>query len=189
MQYSTSNVLISVQKQFAQRLLEEGYAVRYQATREVTLPVGTVKGTVTLVPEFPPDPLNVVRSPVLNDGTVPTDTQVMVPAFAISIPGSPKKMRRAGIGDAAFERWLTIYIYGFAYNDFQQRALKDLLYEWLEIGDVRLSVWDYDSNPSSPTALDRMDVVNAIIGKEERVTEIDAIRYFLEAEIIVSFFE
>ena len=181
--------MVSLQIQFADRLLEKGFNVFWQTTGETDPPVGSPIGTVTLVPEFPPDPVNLTRSPRLNDGTVAGPGQVMVPAFALSIADSPVKIRRVGLGQEEFERWLTFYIYGFAYDEFQQRLLKDLLYEWLQIGDVRLQVWDYDSNNETPTALESMDVIDAQVTKEERVTEIDAIRYYVTAEIIVSYFE
>lgn len=193
MKYTNSNLLVSLSEQFASTLLGAGFAVYWQTTGETVLPNSmtypTPLGTVTLVPEFPPDPVNVTRSPRLNDGTVPGPGQVLVPAFALSIADSPIRMRRVGLGQAEFERWLTFYIYGFAYDEFQQRQLKDLLYGWLQIGDVRLQVWDYDNNPNTPNALEAMDVIDAQVTKDERVTEIDAIRYYVTAEVIVSYFE
>lgn len=193
MKYTTRNILVSVQKQLATHFLENGYAIRWQTTGEVVPPdvldFPTPLGTITLVPEFPADPLNVARSPVLNDGTQPKTGQVLVPAFAVSIPDSPKRVRRAGIGDATFERWLTVHIYGFAYDKFQQRDLKDLLYDWFEIGDVKIQVWDYDTDPVTPDELEAMDVIDADISKLENVESVDAVRYYILATLIVSYFE
>jgi hypothetical protein len=193
MKYTTSNLMISLTTQFATRLLENGFAVYWASTKETDDPDSmlypTPVGTVTLVSDFPTDPVNVTRSPRLNDGTVPSEGQILVPAFALSIDDSPIRIRRVGLGQAEFERWLTVYIYGFTYDDFQQRKLKDVLYDWLQIGDVRLQVWDYDSNAVTPSELESMDVINAQVTKEERVTEIEAIRYYVAAEIIVSYFE
>ncbi len=192
MQYSTTNLIVSIQRQFADLLKEAGYNVRFHTTGEVETftKVGLEEalGTITLVPEFPGNPALLTRSSGLNDGSTPGEGEVLIPAFAISFPDEAKRIRRDGIGSSVFERWRTVFIDGFAYDEFQQRELTDLLYEWLQIGDPLMSVWDY-SDPEDVQELRRCDVVGADVMKDEWITEIEAIRYFIHAKAILSYFE
>jgi hypothetical protein len=190
MRYSTDNLLIAVQRDFADRLRANGYDLRWHTTQEVEArtAVGSAKDIVTFVPEFPPNPAHLIRSAGLNDGSTPQEGEILVPAFAISMPQLPRKIKRAGLGDSTFERWRTVFITGFAYDEFQQREFTDILYEWLEVGDTRLTVTDY-TDPDNPVTLEPLTVVGAEVSKEEWPSEIDAIRYYVSGKLILSYFE
>src|SRR4051812_31553774 len=160
LKYTADNVSVSLQRNLATSLKAFGYDVLWRATGETETQTlgGQAKGTVTLTPEFPANPAFLVKTAGLNDGSIPTDEQILVPAFALVLPTAPKKIRRAGIGDSTFERQRGFRIEGFAWDEFQQRELMDFFYNWLEAGTVMLPVWDYASNPSTPPALDPVEV-------------------------------
>lgn len=188
MNYSTDNLLISLNRKLAESLRAFGYDVRWFATGEVETHTagGEAKGTVTLVPDFPANPTYIVR---LNDGGSPGAEEIAVPAFALRLDDSPERGDRAGIGESVFYRERTFEIDGFAADDFQQRELMDFFYEWLQIGDVYLPVWDYSTDPDNPTSLEPLEVWRAYVEKENFLHEIEAIRYYIRIVAIVRYVE
>ena len=193
LKYTADNVLVSIQRDLANALKAFGYNVKWRATGEVETytmaGLQSAKGTVTLVPEFPATPAYLVKSAGLNDGSIPREQEIQVPAFALVLPTAPKKIRRAGIGESIFERQRGFRIEGFAWDEFQQRELFDFFYNWLEAGTVMLPVWDYASNPASPPALDPVEVIRADVQKAELIHEVEAIRYYISVSVIISYFE
>jgi hypothetical protein len=198
MKYTTENLLISLQRELADKLLEAKYNVLWYATGETENPTlgedESAKDTVTLIPEFPVNPTFMARRPGPNSSVTAEQGKVFVPAFAVSLLDGAKRISRAGIGMVEFERWLLVRFDGFAYDKFQQRALQDLLYEWLTVEntttrDIRIPVLDYSTDPDDPDELDSAEVIDAVITKEELVTEIEAIRYGIHASVIISYFE
>jgi hypothetical protein len=191
MKYSSDNITISIQRSFANALKAFGYNVLWRAngTSEAQTLGGQAKGTVTLIPEFPENPAYLVKSAGLNDGSTPKEEEIAVPAFAFVLPTGPKKIRIAGIGHSDYEWQRGFRIEGFAWDEFQQRELMDFFYTWIQGGNVRLPVWDYVSNPSSPPALDPVDVIRADAEKTELIHEVAAIRYYLSVSAIISYYE
>jgi hypothetical protein len=193
LKYTADNVSISLQRDLAIALKAFGYNVLWRATGETeaqNMPgLVTAKGTVTLAPEFPENPAYLVKSAGLNDGSTPKEEEIAVPAFAFVLPTGPKKIRIAGIGHSDYEWQRGFRIEGFAWDEFQQRELMDFFYTWIQGGNVRLPVWDYVSNPSSPPALDPVDVIRADAEKTELIHEVAAIRYYLSVSAIISYYE
>lgn len=189
MKYSTNNVLISLHRAFSEYARPLGYNIRWHATGDVeahTSALPEAKATITLVPDFPANPAYIVR---LNDGSSPSAEQIAVPAFAIQLPDTPTRMERAGIGESVFFRERVFRIDGFVYDEFQQRELMDLFYTWLQIGDVLLPVWDYDTNSDTPPVLSPLDVWNAYVEKDEFASEVEAIRYYIKVTGVVRYVE
>jgi hypothetical protein len=193
LKYTADNVSISLQRDLAIALKAFGYNVLWRATGETEAQnmagLGTAKGTVTLTPEFPANPAYLVKTAGLNDGSVPTDEEIQVPAFTLVLPTGPKKIAPFGLGDSMFERQRGFRIEGFAWDEFQQRELMDFFYNWLEAGTVMLPVWDYASNPASPPALAPVEVIRADVQKAELIHEVEAIRYYVSVTAIISYYE
>lgn len=189
--YSSDNISVSIQRSFATALKAFGYNVLWRATDdfEAKTTGGTAKGTVTILPEFPENPAYLVKSAGLNDGSTPKAEEIAVPAFVFVLPTGPKKISIAGIGHSDYEWQRGFRIEGFAWDEFQQRELMDFFYTWLQRGNVRLPIWDYVTNPSAPPALDPVDVIRADVEKTELIHEVAAIRYYLSASAIISYYE
>jgi hypothetical protein len=190
--YTTDNLLTSLQIALANALRAFGYDILWKATdtREAqTAGLDTPKGTITLLPAFPANPAYLVRSAGLNDGNIPKDEEITVPAFSLRLPTAPKKIRRMGIGEHEFERRRGFTITGFAWDEFQQRELLDFFYEWLDGGDVYLPVWDYTSDPATPLPLNPVQVERVDVISGELVTEVEAVRYPLSASAVISYIE
>lgn len=186
--YSTTNMTLSIYRQFADLLRGKGYDIYWDMTQEREQRVDTTvnaKGTITLCSEFPANPTQVVR---LSSGG-PAEWEVVVPAFAIQVLGSPRKIRRAGIGDPTFERERRFRIDGFARDSFEHRELADALYDWLQESDKRLDVWNYDASAGNPALLEPVLLWDTSVDRQELTSGDEAHRYYINLSASVRYFE
>lgn len=190
MVYSTNNVTLSLHKHFSELLRENGYNVFWHAWKDLephTSGLPEAKGTITLVPEFPANPSYLVR---LTDGNPAQDKHLIgVPAFSVQVIGSPRKIRRQGLGDPVFERERRFRIDGFCTDAFQHRELADLFYSWLEGTDKRLEMWDFETDGSNPPQLEPVYIQFAEVDREELIGENEAIRYYVHLQAAFRYFE
>lgn len=187
MQYSTDNLQISLTLLLASRLREKDYNVRWQLSGEVesfTSGAASAKGTVTLVKESPANPEHIVR---LNDGESPADYEIPIPALTLQV-GPDHRGNRYGMGHSEFFRTRTITIDGLARDEFEQADLERVLSDWLLDEMPRLSVSDY-ADPNSPVALNPIEIRSSRVVKTELSTELDALRYYVRAEVEVEYVE
>lgn len=188
MKYSTNNIQVSLTLQLAEFLRSKGYDIRWHSTGAVepqTAGLPSPKDVITLTPEFPVNPTYIVR---LNNRS-PAPEEVAVPAFALQAVGSPKRLRRLGLGQKEHERERAIRVDGFAADQHQQKELADLLYDWLEGDDVRLRVSDYDSDPSNPPSLDPVEVDFAVVDRLELIGEVEAVRHYIQVTAAIRYVE
>ena len=199
MLYSTNNVQISLTVALAEYLRAQGYDVYWHTAallEEQTAGLAEAKAIITLVPEFPSDPVfilpanpeNVQR---LKSEGVPS-AEVIVPALSLQIIGSPRKGKIQGLGHRDYEWTRDLRVDGLAADAFQHRALADLLFEWLSGNDYRyLPVNDYDTNPTTPPALSPVEVLqdSSSAIRNELIHEVAAIRYYVQAQTRISYVE
>ena len=187
MLYSTNNMMISLNIVLADYLRDAGYDIYWYSTGTTdshTSGLPESLDTITLVPEFPVNPVHIVR---LNSGNV-AEGEIAVPAFSLQLPSSPRKVRRDGLGSSVFERERILRIDGFARNSFQHRALHDLFYEWVD-ADVQIPIYDYDTDPNTPTEIDPVYVQRTAVDRFELVHEVDTIRYYIRFEASLLYYE
>jgi hypothetical protein len=189
MLYSTTNMTISLTKALATYLRSRGYDVFWHQTgtsQPHTAGAGAARAEVTLVQEFPANPVSIVR---LKTETTPQD-KIVVPALSLQVIGTPERVTILGLGHRDY-RWERHFrVDGLAADEFQHRELQDLLHDWLQNQEgVLLDVSDYDTNPADPPELEPVEVVDATIDRKELVTEIEAVRYYVRAQATVTYTE
>ena len=188
MQYSHDNLLVSVSKHFATFFPSLGYDVFWHASGDTDAETAGQKiGTITLVQKVPQNPTFIVGEDV---GNLSQGDQIVLPAFAVHVM-PPRKVRRYGIGDPRFEREVQIFVLGMASDSRQQATLASELYEWLDVGDTSyyLDIWDYESNPSSPSTLEPAELWRTSMDTPEVADEVDVIRYQINIELALRFVE
>lgn len=190
MQYSLDNLTVSMYVNLATQLRSAGWNVYWHASGELeahTSGLPAALGTVSLVQDIPANPTFISG---LTDGDYTRQDKIILPAAALRV-APPRKIARLGLGDPRFEREVDIRIACIATDSRQQATLASMLYEWLEIGedDRYLSVNDYDTDPSTPPALDPVEVWWSSMTTPEVATEVDTIRYQINIELILRFVE
>jgi len=188
MVYSLNNLLVSVYVTMATELRARGWNVFWHASGETEVFTGgTEQGTVSLIQNIPANPTFITERTTVN---LANADQIVLPAFAIDVQ-PPKRLRRLGLGHVEWEREATIRLGGIVTSSAEQRALASDLYDWLLIGDddYYMAISDYDSNPSTPPALAPAEVWWANIVTPEVSTGVDAIRYQINAELILRYVE
>jgi hypothetical protein len=138
-----------------------------------------------MVKEAPATPEYIVR---LNEGDVPGEDEIAVPAFTLRLSTPEKKTKRYGIGHTEFFRQRDVLIDGLARDEFEQTDLEALLTTWYAGSSILLPVSDY-SDEDAPVAMAPAEVIKAVIGTEETETEIDAIRYYVFAHLTIEYVE
>jgi hypothetical protein len=186
MKYSPDNIQVSLTIQFADTLRSAGYDVRWQITGDVDAQTstGSTKGTVTLVKEAPANPEYIVR---LNDGELPTEKQIPIPALTLQLVGGEERGKRVGLGHSEFFRKQRIQIDGFVSDEYQQAEFVALLKNWIDRNNVWLNVWDYTT--ATPEELSSVEVVKVSVDKAELVEEIESIRYYIFARFEIEYVE
>lgn len=190
MQYSLDNLTINMFMHLATYLKGVGWNVFWHATGETethTSALPEALGTVSLIQDIPATPTFVVNTA---DGDYARQDHIVLPAFAVKVD-PPRRGDRYGLGDPRYWREADIKIGGIVTDARQQATLASALYEWLLIGDENymLSIADYDSDPSSPPALDPAEVWWANMTTPEVASEVDNIRYQIHIELILRYVE
>ncbi len=188
MVYSLDNLLVSMFVNMATELRSIGWNIFWHGSGDTdAFTGGSEQGTVSLIQNIPANPTFIMGA-VAGDYT--SSDKIVVPAFAIDVQ-PPQRLQRMGLGDTQWEREVTIKIGGIAADARQQAALATALYDWLQIGDddYFMPISDYDTNPSSPPALQAAEVWWANIVTPEVPTEVDAIRYQINVELILRYVE
>jgi hypothetical protein len=187
--YSTVNTLVSLTQDLATALRAAGYNVFWQQTGDTdahTSALGTPLATVTLVKDFPANPTYIVRLKSDNAGT----EEVVVPAFTLYLPDHPRRGPHLGLGHAEYTWTREMWIEGFAFDDFQQKDLGDLLHVWLNgTKDKEFPVRDHVANPVTPPALGAVRVEKATVERLELVNQVEAVRYFVRAVTVLAYEE
>lgn len=187
MKYSTRNLQVSLSLELAKYLREQGFDVYWHVSNVLepqTAGLLSPRDKVTFVPEFPANPLYIVR---LKSGT--NDAEVEVPALSLQVLGSPRKIKRLGLGDRRFERERDVRVEVLAADEAQQKEMLDLLYDWAHGEDVEFPVKDYDSDPTDPPSLDSVWVEWVSGDMVELVSEIPTIRYYVQLLMGVRYIE
>lgn len=187
--YGTENLTVSMTLNLADYLRSRGYDVLWHATQTTdanTAGLTPAKATVTLVPEFPANPVTIVR--LMGEAAGPD--QIVVPALSLQVIGSPTRMEGLGLGhkDARWER--EIRVDGLAANDYQHRAFQDLLHDWLlSVESKEFAISDYETDPANPIALEPAWVTFASTDRTELISQIEAVRYYVRATAVLSYIE
>lgn len=187
--YGTENLTVSLTLAFADFLRAQGYDVFWHATQTTdanTAGITPAKATVTLVPEFPANPAIIQR---LRDESAGQE-QIVVPAFSLQVLGSSKRRESLGIGHKEHRWEREIRVDGLAANDFQHRAFQDLLHDWLlSVENKEFPVSDYTTDPANPPLLEPAWVEIADTDRQELISEVEAVRYYVRATAVLSFVE
>ena len=183
-QYTSLNLTTSAAVYIANKFTETGWAIHWQATN-ITSGVAT-NGTVTLVPEFPDEPSNLIL-PV--SGVAFTQHEVTIPAFTVQLSSEPVEEDRVGLGDATFESRARILIDGYVVDQAQHLAFATLFRNWFR-KDTWFSVFDFETNPTSPPLIDEFVQINdRFLNRLEVVNVPRPVRYYLNLEVDISYFE
>ena len=183
-QYTSLNLTTSAAVYVANKFTSEGWAVHWQAV-DVTSGTAT-NGTVTLVPEFPDEPSNLVL-PV--SGMAWTQHEVRIPAFTVQLSSEPVEDERAGLGEEIFESRARILIDGYVVDQAQHLAFATLFRNWFR-KDTYLPVFDFETNPTSPSLIDEfVQIEDRFLSRLEVVNVPRPVRYYLNLEVEISYFE
>ncbi len=147
-QYTSLNLTTSAAIFLANKFTSGGWAVHWQATNVTSGSAG--QGTVTLVPEFPDEPSNLIL-PV--SGVAFTQHEVTIPAFTVQLSSEPVEDERAGLGEEVFESKARILIDGYVVDQAQHLAFATLFRNWFR-KDTWFPVFDFETNPTAPPLID-----------------------------------
>jgi hypothetical protein len=198
MKYSTNNIQASLTIALAEFLRSAGFDVYWQGAGGVvdqhTSDLDEAKGIVTLVPDFPSDPVYILPANPTNIQRLKSEglsiEEVVVPALSLQVIGGPQKGRILGLGHREYEWVREVRIDGLAADQFQHRELADLLFGWLQSEDRKeIPVYDYDANPTEPEPLAPVEVISATAERQELIHEVEAIRYYVRATTRVTYVE
>jgi hypothetical protein len=186
MRYSTESLTVSLTVALSDFLRSRGYDIYWVATQTTDVnTLGSLKATVTIVPEFPANPATIVRLKSDSAG----NSEIVVPAMSLQIVGPPKRISILGLGHADYEWERELRVDGFASDEFQQMALMDLFHDWLSSEeDKALPVSDY-SDPANPVVLDPVHVTYAEPDRLELYQGNDAVRYYVRLTATVRYIE
>jgi hypothetical protein len=148
--FSDINLVTSVAGYFANRITESGWKVYWQA-RAIFSGTGSV-GEVTLTPEFPNEPSFIVQPPRER-----TESEIIIPAFAVRLVDMPIETERAGIGEDLFRESATIQIDGYVLSQSQHMAFSTMFRNWFR-QDTYIPIWDWEANPVTPSLVDDHNV-------------------------------
>lgn len=182
-QFTNINVLTSVAGYFANQLTAAGYAVFWQAQQVFS---GTASlGEVTIVPEFPNEPSFLVQPP--RDRT---QSEVVVPAFAVRFSGDPSEEERAGLGQDLFRQRGRIEIDGYVLNQAQHMAFATMFRNWFR-QDTYITIWDWESNPVTPPLVDDHNVY--VESRQVQTIEMpnlpNTVRYYLNMAVDIVYYD
>jgi hypothetical protein len=199
MKYTTNNIQISLTVALAAYLREQGYDIYWHTagTRETqTAGLSEARGIVTLVPDFPADPVFILPANPDNVQRLKSESttaeEVVVPALSLQVLGSPKRGNPLGLGHADYEWTREVRVDGLAADQYQHREIADLLFDWLTRKESqRLPVLDYDNDPANPQALDPVEVLQDFTNadRQELIHEVEAIRYYVRTTTRISYVE
>lgn len=144
--FSDINIITSVAGYVANQLTAGGWAVYWQA-RGVFSGTATL-GEVTMVPEFPSEPNNIVLGPRER-----IQSEVIVPAFSVGIATTPQEDIIAGLGEDYYETVTEITVDGFVANKSQHMAFSTLFRNWFK-KDTYISIYDWEANPITPSLIE-----------------------------------
>lgn len=189
MQYSTENFQISFTLALASFLNSKGYDVLWKATGDTqaqTAGLPEAIATVTLVPDFPANPQVLVRL----RGEATGAEAIVIPALCLRVLGAPQRRSIMGLGHTDYVWQRKIRIDGFGADEFQQRALMDLLHDWLNSEERKeFPVYDYSTTPASPTLLGNAWIHIGAADLTILVHEVEAVRYYVFATAMVQYIE
>jgi len=189
MLYTLDNFAVSMFVNMATVLKADGWDIFWHASGETDTQTsgGSTKGKVSLIQNIPADPVFITTGTY---GDYAKRENIVIPAFAIQVI-PPRKIRPLGLGDHRYEREVDIRIAGIATDNRQQATLASTLYEWLQIGETHftMDIWDYSSNPASPTSLEKANVWFAYVTTPEVAYEVDSIRYQINIDLVLRYVE
>jgi hypothetical protein len=178
------NLTTSFSKYLADKLTESGWAVYWQAT-EVSSGTATF-GEVTLVPEFPDDPSLLVLPPKTR-----TSSEILIPAFTVTLYTEPYETTRAGIGDSEFLYNAAFGIDGFVVDQSQHMAFASMFRNWFK-QDFRIPIYDYGSDPISPDLIDTEVLIDRRALDRLRSNDPNIprpARYFISMQVDFSYYD
>ncbi len=183
-QYTSLNLTTSAAVYLANKFTSEGWEVHWQATNVFS---GTAtQGTVTLVPELPDEPSNLVLP---KSGSVWTQHEVIIPAFTVQLSAEPTEETRAGLGEDVFESRARILVDGYVADQAQHLAFATMFRNWFR-KDTYFPVYDFESNPTSPLLVDEfVQFEDRFLSRLEAVNVPRPVRYYLNLEVDISYFE
>jgi len=183
-QYTSLNLTTSAAVYLANKFTSEGWEIHWQATN-VSSGINT-QGTVTLVPEFPDEPSNLVLP---KTGLTRTQHEVIIPAFTVQLSSEPAEQSRAGLGEDVFESQARILIDGYVVDQAQHLAFATMFRNWFR-KDTYFPVYDFDTSPTSPALIDEfVQFEDRFLNRFEVVNVPRPVRYYLNLEVDISYFE
>jgi hypothetical protein len=187
MQYKTENIQVSMSLALAAFLVAAGYDVYWQGTGETDSTLVTpVRGTVTLAPEFPADPQFIVRL----KGDSSHDEVIVVPALVLRVVNGPRRKTILGVGHKDYEWQRNIVIDGFAFDEFEQRFLADLLFDFLASEETKeFAIYDYSTDSAHPVLLGPLWIEVAGVDRQTLVNEVEAVRWYINATAVSLYVE
>lgn len=181
--FSDINLVTSMAGYFANQLTAGGWAVYWQARGVLS---GTaVVGEVTIVPEFPAEPSNLVIGPRTR-----TQSEVIVPAFAVSINVTPHEEVIAGLGEDSYETATEITIDGFVETKAQHMAFSTLFRNWFR-KDTYIPIYDWEGNAVTPNLVEDRN----LYVRDRQVEVIDSpnlpnpVRYYINMTAELVFYD
>ena len=182
-QFSNINIVTSVAGFLANRLVESGWRVYWQA-RALFSGVGTM-GEVTLTPEFPNEPSFIVQPP--RDRT---QSEILIPAFAVRLSEEPVEEIRAGLGQDLFREAGVIQIDGYVLNQAQHMAFATMFRNWFR-QDTYIPIWNWEANPVTPQLIDDHNVYieNRQVEALEMVNLPSPVRYYLNCTADIVYYD
>lgn len=181
--FSNINLVTSVAGYFANKLTQSGWAVYWQAR-------GTFSGTatigeVTLTPEFPNEASYIVLPPRAR-----TDSEVLLPAFAVRLSDEPIEEARAGLGEDLFKESGVIQIDGYVVDKAQHMAFATMFRNWFR-EDTYIPIWNWEQNPTTPQLVDdhNVYVVNRQVEALEMVNLPNPVRYYLSMTADIVYYD
>jgi len=182
--FTSLNVTTSAAFDFANKLTSEGWAVYWQATG-ITSGVATL-GTVTIVPEFPDEPNNLVLP---KTGQTRTQHEVIIPAFAVQLVAEPVEEERTGLGEDVFQSRARILVDGYVVDQAEHLAFATMFRDWYR-RDTYFAVFDYDTNPTNPPLVEEfVQFEDRFLSRLEVVNVPRPVRYYLNLEVDIIYFE
>lgn len=179
------NIEQSLARYLADKFKAIGFNIKWFDTQQFESVSGTK--TITIVKNFPNESTNIAS----HDG--PSGASIInVPAFSVvSSPPQTTETERMGLGESVFEWRVDIRIDGFADTELEWYQFAGYFVEWFGNPDVRVSLYDYQSDLSSttPTECDeKIQFTNTDVGKTE-LDERPAVRFYLNMSTTALFVE
>lgn len=184
-QYTDSNLITSISGYLANQMTAAGWQVYYRFTGIYS---GTAtQGIISLVPEFPNEPQYLVLPTTPRNQT---PNSIILPAFSVRLDRQPVEEQRAGLGQDLFVQRAEMVIDGFVPDRASHLAFATLLRNWFRT-DTYISVYDWDSNPSTPALVDDRNtrIENRQVERIEVPSVPNSVRYYLNMTADIVYYD